>query len=970
MRKIPTRAIAWILLILLALSCIIPAFAADQNARTVQTVLGDGLTLTQLNSNLGGIRRQQFTLDYEPGGAVQPLVLYGDTLYGKSTVTQVVDYARSQGHHVLAAVNSDFFFTGSGIPTGMTVQDGVLVTSDGSWNAVGFFEDGTAMAGTPGLKLTLVTEEGNEYPIYALNNVRTSAGLYLYTTDFDTVTRTTAAGAEAVLEITGRRDELRIGSSVEATVRSVSQTKNTPVEEGTMVLSLTANNTPGLDLLSMLEEGQEVTVYAETADDRWEDVVWATGGGNMLVRNGELTADANVTGREPRTLLGVREDGSCTVIQCDGRQSGLSSGLTLTEGARLLLDMDCVDVINLDGGGSSVTAVAYPGLEPEILSSPSDGAPRAGATYLLFVATGDEDGRTYGSVVYPRAATVLTGSVLPVSAVSYNRDYLGFLDVTDRLESSDGWVEDGLFYAPDYPADCLLETDDSRCQSALITVTDRIASLKLGRNGKSLSALSLDRGQTVQLEVLASDGLRPILCTPDQFTFSVSGSIGTVDETGLFTAGSAVGSGTVTVSYGDTVCTLPVTVSGKPGTLLEGFETGTGCGTFGSALSSAAVTTDLTRVPYGKAALSLTYSGAADDLSEYLLTTPVELSGPSHLALSAKGSGNWNWLFLLQDGSVTALPMELSGEGWQVTAAELPPDAHSLLGFTCEGAGDHTLLLDQITGHFGGVTADRTPPSVTLALTEAGDLTATVADSGEAAITKADIALRVDGADAAFTFSGGQLTASLPKDGTLHRVSLTVRDNAGNLARAGLDVGTLAPTFTDMSGHWAASHAQYLLQKGVFSPAETFSPNTRVSNEMAATMLSRYLGVDTTLYESVTLPYGDVQKIAAWALPHVKAMYALGVMQGTTDAAGRSVLRPQDNCTRAQIMTVLGRTLERGYVYPACGFADSAKIPGWARDHIDLLAGLGIVTGGADGKVNPLGTITRAEFAALLYRMY
>jgi hypothetical protein len=314
--------------------------------------------------------------------------------------------------------------------------------------------------------------------------------------------------------------------------------------------------------------------------------------------------------------------------------------------------------------------------------------------------------------------------------------------------------------------------------------------------------------------------------------------------------------------------------------------------------------------------------------------------------------------------------MELPSQNWQVTAVELPQNAESLLGFTCEGAGQAALLLDQIMGHFGGVIADTTAPAVELSLTETGDLSAAVADSGEASITKADITLLVDGRPADFTFASGSLTCTLPQDGLLHRITLEVRDRSGNKTRKSLDIGALSTSFSDMKDHWAASHAQYLLQKGVFSPAETFSPNTKVSNEMAATMLSRYLGVDTTLYESVTLPYGDVQKIAAWALPHVKAMYALGVMQGTTDAAGRSVLRPQDNCTRAQIMTVLGRTLERGYVYPACGFADSAKIPGWARDHIDLLAGLGIVTGGADGKVNPLGTITRAEFAALLYRMY
>ena len=69
-------------------------------------------------------------------------------------------------------------------------------------------------------------------------------------------------------------------------------------------------------------------------------------------------------------------------------------------------------------------------------------------------------------------------------------------------------------------------------------------------------------------------------------------------------------------------------------------------------------------------------------------------------------------------------------------------------------------------------------------------------------------------------------------------------------------------------------------------------------------------------------------------------------------------------------MTILGRTLARGYAYAPCDFADSGKIPAWARDHVDLLTALGVITGGDGGKVDPLGTITRAQFAALLYRMY
>ena len=208
MNKFPIRAVAWILLLLLAFSCILPAFAADIAAHTVTTQLGSGLTLTQCNSVTGSTRRQQFTLDYTPGGAVQPMVAYGDTLYGKSTVEQVVQYAQTQGHHVLAAVNADYFSTSTGVPTGMTILDGRLISSDGGWNAIGFLEDGKAIIGHPELSITLTTEAGDTYPIHALNNVRTADGLYLYTPDFDTCTRTSAEGTEVLLEVSG---DLKLG---------------------------------------------------------------------------------------------------------------------------------------------------------------------------------------------------------------------------------------------------------------------------------------------------------------------------------------------------------------------------------------------------------------------------------------------------------------------------------------------------------------------------------------------------------------------------------------------------------------------------------------------------------------------------------------------------------------------------------------------------------------------------------------
>ena len=124
MKHLTQRACALMLALTLALTLFpVTALAAGSVSYDVTTQLGPGLTLTQTNSRTdAGVYRQSFALDYAPGQAVTPLVLYGSTLYGKSDVQTVTAYAQSLGYNVLAAVNSDYFFTGSGVPTGMTIQ--------------------------------------------------------------------------------------------------------------------------------------------------------------------------------------------------------------------------------------------------------------------------------------------------------------------------------------------------------------------------------------------------------------------------------------------------------------------------------------------------------------------------------------------------------------------------------------------------------------------------------------------------------------------------------------------------------------------------------------------------------------------------------------------------------------------------------------------------------------------------------
>jgi hypothetical protein len=107
------------------------------------------------------------------------------------------------------------------------------------------------------------------------------------------------------------------------------------------------------------------------------------GGGPRLVRAGRVAVSARLEGfappqapaffgtfvaaRQPRTLAGLRADGTVLLVTVDGRQPGWSVGMTLPEAARLMLSLGARDALNLDGGGSSTMTV-----RGEVVNRPSD----------------------------------------------------------------------------------------------------------------------------------------------------------------------------------------------------------------------------------------------------------------------------------------------------------------------------------------------------------------------------------------------------------------------------------------------------------------------------------------------------------------------------------------------------------------------------------------------------------------------
>lgn len=85
--------------------------------------------------------------------------------------------------------------------------------------------------------------------------------------------------------------------------------------------------------------------------------------------------------RQPRTMVGIDRRGRLLLVTVDGRQPGVSEGLTLEEEADLMKSLGAEDAMNLDGGGS--TAMASGGT---LLNRTSDAAgERADGDFIVAV---------------------------------------------------------------------------------------------------------------------------------------------------------------------------------------------------------------------------------------------------------------------------------------------------------------------------------------------------------------------------------------------------------------------------------------------------------------------------------------------------------------------------------------------------------------------------------------------------------
>ena len=308
-------------------------------------------------------------------------VLANDEIVGTETVADL-----AVRHKATVAVNAGFFLP-NGDPAGVLTVDGRLVSDTRrARGAVGLPKTGGGLifARLRASASLVVHRRGgaSRIPIDGVDTTRARGRIMLFTPAYHGDTDTAEGGLEWVVA----------GSRVVAARRTSGRT---PIPRDGFVISYGGLEPP--PPLASLKRGTRVSIEVtyeplEGPAGPWQRARDIVGGAGLLIRDGQDVEDWSVEqfgrgfaeNRHPRTMIGVRGDGSIWLVVVDGRQPQLSEGMTLEELRTFARRLDLTDALNLDGGGSTTMWV-----QGEIVNSPSDlTGPRKVSDALLVFARG------------------------------------------------------------------------------------------------------------------------------------------------------------------------------------------------------------------------------------------------------------------------------------------------------------------------------------------------------------------------------------------------------------------------------------------------------------------------------------------------------------------------------------------------------------------------------------------------------
>lgn len=180
------------------------------------------------------------------------------------------------------------------------------------------------------------------------------------------------------------------------------------------------------------------------------------------------------------------------------------------------------------------------------------------------------------------------------------------------------------------------------------------------------------------------------------------------------------------------------------------------------------------------------------------------------------------------------------------------------------------------------------------------------------------------------------------------------------------------------SSDWYYSYIQFVTQKGFMTGTAqgVFSPNVKMTRAMLVKALYNVAGNGTKATKQI---FNDV-KPGDWYYDAVDWAYNAGIVMGV----GGNCFSPNTQLTREAASTIIFRFVQ---TYPELfgtkidltsnssdislsKFGDSQNVSSWAVTAMTWAVGNGIINGYEDGNIYPSKAATRAEIAAIFYRVY
>ena len=519
---------------------------------------------------------QQNVLTYEPNLTVRPMVIYGSTLYGRSTMSKIAAYLEDENLSLVAGVNGSFFDMSTGIPYGFVVTDGVLRTS-GNVNSVGFSRNGGVIIGNPDVHIFVSGGPLNNAEVFYNKVLTTGNGIGLYSRDYDTATKNPISAYNVVLTPTSdSKSELTLpGEMTLKVTKIVENTASCPIPANGFVLSIAEKSTysSALSSLKAVQVGDTLT-FSALCDDMWKGIAYACGGGDLLVEDGEALSDFTLDTKDEqraRTAIGRKSDGTLVIYTAD--ESSNSAGIDLYDLAEKMAELGCDTALNLDGGGSTMVGVQYPGYDKcATANTPTDGSMRACANFIFLVREKTQAEEADHLFLYPAHSYALPGATVNFALKAADRNYVA-ADVPGSISWSTnfGAVGEGKLVLDTSSfnggiSDAVVSAKaEGMSARATVTILQQVTGISVYKeDGKArLKTLHTPAETDVQLSAGATYYGSAVLCAPGSFTWEVTGGIGTISESGKFTSAKVtkLTEGTIEVSYGETTASIPVTVS-------------------------------------------------------------------------------------------------------------------------------------------------------------------------------------------------------------------------------------------------------------------------------------------------------------------------------------------------------------------------------------------------------------------------